>query len=405
MKGVHMERQQQPPTEPQEVNLFEYFLILAKRKRLIAAGAFGFAVLALVVCLVMSPIFEATTRLMPPQESGGSAAGQLLAQLGGAAGIVLGGGGSSSTGELFAGLLQTDPVVDAIIDRFDLVKLFDVSTRDEARMAVLLNVLRVEVDPKNGILSVTAADTDPRKAADMANAFVEELKKLLGRIAVTESSKKRVFFETQLKQAHEALSKAEEAIQGFQESTGAIKIDDQAAALLQQYISLRAAVVSKEVQLQVMKTYATANNPDLKRAEQELRALKEQLSRLEESGGGQDPNLIIPTDQIPTLGKEFIRKMRDFKYQEMLYELLVKQYEAARLEEARDAIIVQVINQAVPPERKARPKTRLVVLIAGATGFFLFILAALFLEFFERASADPENRNRMTEIRKYLRRF
>lgn len=387
-----------------EINLLDFFVLLLKRKRFILGGGLGMAVLAFVVCTVMSPMYFAMSQLMPPQQSSASAAAQILGQLGGLAGMVLGGGsGAVSVSDMYVQILQSPAVLDPVIDRFDLKKLYGYDTYVDTRKYLVDNILTAESDLKSGIILVGVYDVDPRRAADMANSFVANLKDLLENLATSEAGKRRVFFEGQLKKAHENLREAEAALQGFAEATGAIKIDDQASAVLQGITSLRAQVAAKEVQLKVMRTYATPNNPDLKMVEQELNGLMEQLRKLEEKQETASADAIIPTGQIPTVGTEYIRRMRDFKYKEMLYELLVKQYEAARLDEARESAVVQAIYPAKPPDKKAKPMMILMVALSGGLGIFLFTFSAVVIESLHKAFRKPENDGRFREMRRFLR--
>lgn len=391
-----------------EVTLLDYLIVILKRKRLILSGAVFLTLLALLACLVMTPSYEVVTRLMPPQDNSSGAAAQIMAQAGMALGVSSSLLGAESASDLYAGLLQTEAILDPVINRFGLVPYYDCGTLEKTREKILDDVLKVETDSKSGIISLTVYHANAEKGAQIANSFIEELRNLLTRIAVTDAGKRRIFLETQLKQAYENLKNSEDAFQTFQEATGAIKMDDQAAATLQQIVSLRALVLSKESQLNVMKTYATGNNPDFKRALSELRTLKEELERLEESTGQKQAggDIVIPTSQIPTLGKEYIRQLRDFKLNELMWEMIVKQYEAARLDEARESLTVQVICEAKPPSVPARPKTGLIAAIAGATGLFLFTFLAFLIEFVERTSeGNADDKARIREVKRLFWRF
>ena len=343
---------------------------------------------------------------MPPAQSSQGAAAQLLGQLGTAASMVLGGSTLPTTsGDLYVGLMQSDAILDQIIKKYELVKVYDVPTLEDARKLLSTEVLIPEVDAKSGIISVTVGDKDPSRAAGMANDFVVQLRALLGTLAVTEASKKRLFFESQLKEAYEMLGKAEEGLQGFQETTGLLKLEEQAQATLQGAALLKAQVTGREVQLQVMRTYATEANPDMIKAGEELKALKEQLAKLEEKQETSSSNVIIPTGLLPNLGREYIVKIREFKYREVLYDLIAKQYEAARLDEAKDAAIVQVIHEAKPPEKRAKPKIFVLVAVSTLAGGCLFTLLAFLAEAFEKASHNPENAGRLSSLTAYARKL
>ena len=384
-----------------EINLLDYLIVLLKWKRLILGITLGAAIITAIISLTMPPIYRAETKILPPQQ-GSSSAAQLLSQLGGAAGLVGGAVGIKTTNDLYIALLKSRPALDSIIDRFKLMELYKAKKREDARRA-LASALKAQDDKKSGIVTIGVEDKDPKWAAEIANAFVEELKNLNKGFAVTEAAQRRLFFEEQLKDTKDALIRSEESVKGFQERTGAIKIDEQATAVIGGIAQLRAQIAAKEVQLKVMRTYATPQNPDIQRAEEELRGMREQLRRLETESGNHNPDPLMPTGRIPAVGTEYIRKLREFKYQEALYEILLKQYEAARLDEVRDAAIIQVIEKAIPPEQRVKPKRRQMVMIAMITGFFLSVFAAFFMEYKEKAYSDPENKERIDTFRRYLK--
>ncbi len=384
-----------------EINLLDYLIVLLKRKRLITGITFGAAIITAIISLIMPTIYRAETKILPPQQSGSSLALGMLSQMGGIPDIASAALGLKTPGDLYVGILKSRTVADRIIDRFDLMKLYDVEYREDARKQLVEDVLDATGDKKSGLITISVEDKDPKRAADMANAFVEELKNLNRGLAVTEAAQRRLFFEEQLKDTKTSLLKAEEAMKGFQEKTGALQIEEQAKALIEGIANIRAQIAAKEVELKVMRTYSTPNNPDLQKAEEALKGLKLELSKLE-AKGGTNPDPLMPAGRMPSVGTEYIRKLRDLKFNETLYDLLAKQYELAKLDEARDAVVIQVVDKAVPPDKRAKPKRTLMVIIATFTGFFLAVFAAFFMEFKERASNDPENKERFETLKKYL---
>jgi tyrosine-protein kinase Etk/Wzc len=383
-----------------EINLLDLLIVLLKRKRLILGITFISALITAIVSLIMPPVFRAETSLLPPQPSS-SMALQALSQLaGGAAGIGAEVLGIKTPADLYAGLLKSNTVLDRIIDRFKLMELYDKEYRIDARKALLDNI-EVNVDKKSNIITISVEDKDPVRAAQMANAFVEELKALTKGLAITEASQRRLFFEEQIKDTKLALIKAEEDLKKFQEKTGAIKVEEQAKAVIEGIATLRAQIAAKEVEIKVMKTYSTPYNPDLQRAEEALRAMKAELQKLE-AKEGKNPDPLMPTGRMPEVGMEYLRKLRELKFNETLYDLLLKGYETARLDEARDAVVIQVVDKAIPPDKRAKPKRTLMVLVATFTGFFLSIFIAFFIEYKEKASQDPEQKERIEAIRKEI---
>jgi tyrosine-protein kinase Etk/Wzc len=383
-----------------EINLLDLLIVLLKRKRLILGITFMSALITAIVSLIMPPVYMAETSLLPPQPSSSMALQALFQLAGGAAGIGAEVLGIKTPADLYAGLLKSNTVLDRIIDRFKLMELYDKEYRIDAREALLDNI-EVNVDKKSNIITLSVEDKDPVRASEMANAFVEELKALTKGLAITEASQRRLFFEEQLKDTKLALIKAEEDLKKFQEKTGAIKVEEQAKAVIEGIATLRAQIAAKEVEIKVMKTYSTPYNPDLQRAEEALRAMKAELQKLE-AKEGKNPDPLMPTGRMPEVGMEYLRKLRELKFNETLYELLLQGYETARLDEARDAVVIQVVDKAIPPDKRAKPKRTLMVLVATFTGFFLSIFIAFFIEYKEKASQDPEQKERIEAIRKEI---
>ncbi len=379
-------------------DLLDLLLVMAKRKRLIIGITLGSAFLVAVISLLMSPIYLAETKILSPQVNSSMTA-QLLNQIGAASGLLGVAPGVKSPNELYIGLLKSRPVLDRIIDRFDLMKLYDVKYREDARRSLLKNI-KARNDLKSGIITVGIEDKDPKRCADMANALIEELRIMNKGLSVTEAAQRRLFFEEQLKDAKDSLSKAEDAMKGFQEKSGAVKIDAQADAIIGGISQLMAQIAAKEVQVRVMRTYSTPQNPDILRAEEELKGMRDQLSKLESKseGGG----VMVPTGNMPSTGTQYVRLMRDLKFNETLYELLFSQFQAAKIDEARDAAVIQVIEKAVPPEKRVRPKRRLMVLLAIISGFFISVALAFFMEYLEGASSNPEYREKVAKLKRTM---
>ncbi|OGC92574.1 MAG: hypothetical protein A2W25_12665 [candidate division Zixibacteria bacterium RBG_16_53_22] len=360
-----------------EINIPELLAKLARHKKMIGGITAGAAVVSLVVSLLMTPIFRAETKILPPQQNSSSIASQLLNQMGGFASLASSTIGIKNPNEMYIGFLRSRTVYDRIIDRFGLMKLYDAKYREDARKR-LADTLKA-TSGKDGMIVVSVEDRDPKRAADMANAFVEEMIGVSKGLALTEAAQRRLFFEEQLKDVKLGLARAEEGIKGFQEKTGALKIDDQARAVIQGIGNLRAQIAAREVQYKVAQTFATPQNPDLQRIEEELKGLKMELNKLEQKGGN-SPDPLMPTGRMPSVGMEYLRKLRDMKYNETLYELLAKQYEMAKLDEARDAAVIQIVDKAVPPERKVKPKKAIIVALSTIGGFLFSILMALLVE-------------------------
>ncbi|GFO59673.1 polysaccharide chain length determinant protein [Geomonas silvestris] len=382
-----------------EINLLDYLIVLLKWKRLILGVTFSCLAFAALLGLTLPKSYRAETRILPPQQGSAGMASQLLSQVGssltGLSGVL---SGNSQT-DLYLGMLQSRSVLDNIIKRFDLKKRYHEETFEAARKKLTKN-LRVQADAKSNVIVIAVEDREAQQAADLANAFVTELRWLTKGLAVTEAAQRRLFFEDQLKGSRESLTKAEEGVRGFQERTGTLQVDEQVKAVIKNIAQLRAEIASKEVELRVVKTYAKPSNPDLQKAEETLDGMKAQLAKLEsKTGSGSDP--LMPAGRMPSVGTEYLRKLRDLKFNEALFEMLLKQYEVARLDEAREAAVIQVIDPAVVPEKSVKPKMASLLAVFGCASLLFSILLAFFLEKRETMFRQPGNRQRLEKLKQY----
>jgi uncharacterized protein involved in exopolysaccharide biosynthesis len=382
-------------------HLVDLLIILAKRKSLIICCTLGAAVLSLVITLLLPKYFTATAKILPPQQNQSMATamlGQLGPLLGATAGKDL---GLRNPNDLYVAMLRSRTVEDSLVNRFSLMSVY----KDKLRVEALgdLESLTEVVAGKDGVISVSVEDRDPRRAADIANAYVFELTKLTKTLAVTDAGKRRLFFEQEVRTANDDLATAEQELKHTEETTGIIQLDNQSKVMLQSYADLRAQVAAREVQVQSMRSYATPENPDLVRAEQELSALRSQVARFEVGEGGRS-SANIALSKVPSAGLEYVRRLRDVKYREALLELLTKQYEIARIDESKDASIIQVLDQAVTPERKSWPHRSIMVLLATLLALLFSVIWAYLAESLQRAKEDPQHLARLQILRMYLLR-
>ena len=344
------------------VGLADLLTWIGEAKRLIGGVTFAVAIAALIYALNAAFIFTARTTLLAPntQQTSGSAALAALTSLGGLAG----GLSAKSPDELYVALLKGDSVQRALIDRFNLKEHYKVETYETLRK-VLPSYVRVAADKKSGLITVEVDDESPKFAADLANAHADEITKVLGRLAVSEAQLRRAFFENQLKETKENLVRAEQALQATQEKSGMIVLDKQAEALIGGAAQLRAQITEREVQLKVLRTSATDQNPDVMRLGSELRALRTELARMESSqGAGSTTSAVeMPVGQIPSASIDYVRARRELKLQETLLEGMVRQYWIAKLDEAKEGPALQQVDVALPPDRKSKPSRALIVIV------------------------------------------
>ena len=375
-----------------ELDMTELLLVLAQRKKRILQITIAAALAALLVTLLLPNMYTATATILPPQQKPSSL--NLIGQIGAIAGLGAGDLGLKNPADIFVAMLTSRTIEDNLINRFDLRKVYWKKRYQDARKT--LEGRSEIIATKEGPISISVTDRDPRRSAEIANAYVNELRRLNQNFALTEAGQRRLFYEQQLKAEQDELSAAELALKQVQERSGLLQPDAQGKAIIAGIADLRAQVAAHEVQLQTMRSYATANNPDLKRAETELAGLRGELAKLERAntiaGNG---NITIPARQMPEAELEYLRQARDLKYHEALYEFLGKQLEAARIDEANDTLLVQVVDTAVPPEKKSSPHRMLIVLISTMTAFVLACLGVLVVEAVRRKQQDPSQGARL----------
>ena len=382
-----------------EVSLLDIAIVLAKHKKLILGLPFLAAVIAAGITLLMPNWYTATTKILPPQQSQSSAAA-MLGQLGALAGASGGSLGIKNPNDTFVAMLKSRTIADAIIERFKLKELYDEKYLQDTRKELSNNVSISS--GKDGVITVEVNDKDPKRAADMANTYVEELEKLTLRLAVGEAGQRRLFFEKQLKQAKDDLTQAEIELTKYQKQKGVIDPKGQAGLTISAAAALRAQITAKEVQLASLRSFATPENPDLLRAQQELASLRAEMAKISQGNSGEVGDVLVSMGKAPEEGAAYLRRFRDMRYYETLYELLAKQYEVAKIDEAKDAAVIQVLDQAITPERKSKPKRLLIVLLTGIAVGFLGMLWAFVKEALDRARNEPEQAHRLSLVRKYL---
>jgi capsule polysaccharide export protein KpsE/RkpR len=345
------------------VSLTELLTWLGEKKKAIATVTGAVALVSLVVALLLPPIYTARASFLAPasqQQSGSAAALASLGALGGLGGIA--GFSAKTPDDLYVALLKSDSVLRGLDSRFDLKKHYDVETH-EALRRVFPDYVRVTADKKSGVIGVEVDDKDPKFAADLANAHEAEVTGLLGRLAVSDAQLRRVFFEKQLQDTKENLVKAEQALRGVQETSGMIVLDKQAEALITGAALLRAQIAEREVQLRVLRTSATEQNPVVIRLNSELSGLRAELARMESTQGGSPGSAVdMPVGKIPGAAIEYVRARRELKIQETLLEGMIRQYEIAKLDEAKEGPPLQQVDFAQLPDHKSKPSRLLIVL-------------------------------------------
>ncbi len=379
--------------EEDEISLLDLAIVLLKHKKLVLGLPALVAMGAVAVSLTLPNIYTGTTKVLPPQQSGGAAAA-MLAQLGGLAGLAGGAAGLKNPNDLYVAMLKSRTVADGLVQRFDLVNYYKAELQSDARKS-LEGQTKIAAG-KDGVISIEVDDQDPKRAAELANAYVDELFKLTKVLAVTEASQRRLFFERQFAQARENLAKAEIAARQAIDQGGLANMEAHGRTLLETSARLRGQISVKEVQIGSMRSFAAERNPALLQAQQELAVLKQELAKLEGTGKSAGSSTEKGT------GFDNLRLLRDVKYYETIYAMLAQQVELAKIDEAKDSSVLQVLDKAIEPERKSKPKRALIVMLATLAGGFVGVLLAFMREALNKARQNPESAARLQELRRYL---
>ena len=387
--------------QDEEINLLDYWRVIRKRGRMIL-GLVLVPVLAVGVYTYFfaTKIYESRAAILAPKESGGggasgvaaallnsSGAGQLLGGLGG----LLGGGGTNR--DTFVAILKSRSMAADLVDRFGLEKYYEAKYRDQA-IKMLQDVTEITVS-KEGVIAVVVEDKSPKLAADIANAYITNLDRLFARLGTTDASRQRAFVADRLETTERALRRAEEALRHFQETNKAIVLTEQSRSAIEAAARVRGQIAAAEVQLEVARSFATENNPDVVALKRQVSEMKRQLAQMEYgkglelssenvSAGQERREFHVPFTMVPELGMALIRLTREMKIQETVFQLLTAQFEQAKIAEARDTPTVQVLDRAGPADRPSKPSTRLNAAIAGVLSLLLSLLLAFFLEHLER---------------------
>jgi tyrosine-protein kinase Etk/Wzc len=375
--------------EEDEISLLDLVETLAERFWLLVLGPLAVGLTALGVSFVIAPTFTAKTTLMPPQAQQ-SAAASLIQSLGALGGVAGAAAGIKNPNDQIVALLKSRTLSDRMIDRFDLMKVYKAKLRQDARKRLEGNV-RIAANAKDGLVSIEVDDKDPKRAADMANAYVQELSRLMGSLAITEAQQRRVFFERQLKDAKDNMTRAELELKSGGIEADIYKSSPQAAVTA--VAQVQAQIAAQEVKLGSMRGYMTESAPEFRQGLVEMQALRAQLAKLEST----------EKSQSGSASGDYINRYRNFKYFETLFELFAKQYEIARVDESREGAVIQIVDPAIEPEWKSKPKRAQIAVIATLAAGFALVLYVFVAKALRNAARDPETAAKLQGIWRGLR--
>ena len=381
-------------------DLFDFLLVLSEARKTIAICILVFMAFGAVFCILAKPTFTGAALILPPQQSQSLA--MMMGQLGALASLA---GASSASSQLktpadmYLGILESRTIADHMISKFHLQDLYKTGKMEDTRTQ-LKNNSRFLVG-KDGLIHISVDDHDPNRASEMANGYVDELYSMNSHLAITEAAQRRAFFDEELADERKDMAAAEDDLKQTAEKTGIIHLGGQAESIIRSLALLRAQIASREVTINSMRMFATDQNPVAMRAQEEINSLREQLAKLENDP--RNPELTspigIPAGRLPAVSLEYARKLREVKYHETLFELLAKQYEAARIDEGKAAPLIQVVDRAVPPDRKSGPHRLWIMLGCGFIGFCLGYLLSVINRALRRAAQIPEYAIKLSLLR------
>jgi tyrosine-protein kinase Etk/Wzc len=369
----------------EEISLLDLLQTIVDNLRLLVLGPLAIGLTALCISYLIPPTYTAKTQFLPPQQQQSAAANMLasLGSLGGLAGAV---GGIKNPADQFLAYMKSVTVQDTLIERFKLQERYEAKTKTDARLALTISVRAAS--GKDGLISVEVDDKDPKFAAELANAHVEELGKLLGKLATTEAQQRRLFFEKQLTLAKDKLIQSEIELRAAGVSGSVLKSNP--ASAVAAVAGLQAGVTAQEVKLGAMRGYLSETAPEFKQALNELANLKAQLAKQEKD---------TPANSNSSAHGDYVSKYREFKYNETLFELFAKQFEIAKVDESREGAVIQVLDVAQPPERKSKPKKALIVIIAILAAAFALLLFVFVREALKNAGKDQGSAYKLNHLK------
>lgn len=368
--------------EADQIDVIGFLEVLARKTRLLVVGMLVALIGALIFCIFGPQWYRATARIVTPQQQQ-SMASAALSQLLPLAGIV---GGIKNPSDIYIGLLKTRVVLDRLVDKFKLMDAYDVKYREYARDELADNT-KIS-SGKDGLISIRVTHSSPDVAAKIANAYVEELSEITKYLAITEAQQRRFFFEKRLEGVRKDLAKAESLLGNSGVNARILKTEP--GAMARSLANIEASITAKQVQLASMKGYVTESSPEYKRALGELDALREQLAKGERNVSGESQT-------------EYMKLFRNYKYQEALYEQLARQYELARIDESREGVLVQIVDEAQPPEYASWPRKRIVVPLSVTLTLLVLIGYIYFVNWCRRIVGSRANGERFAGIKRAVR--
>lgn len=390
--------------EEAEISVLDLLAALGRKKYIFIRTVVVAVVIGILLVLFLPKNYTAEVTLLPPQSQSslGSMLSSELGGLGAMASLAGGSLGLKNPNDRYVAMFRSRVVEDAMVQKYGLMqeyhaKLLSVARKDFESHA------KVDGTTKDGLIHISVTDRNPQRAAELANGYVAEFRDLSQHLAISEAAQRRLFYQSQMQQAQDQLTEAEAAMVKAEQQTGIIQVGGQTEALIQEGAQLRGQIAAKEAEIEGLRSFAAPGNPNLQQAEQELSSLQQQLSALAGNGKGAEGDLLIPRGKLTDAEFDYLRKYRNVAYYQSIVNVLAQQYELAKLDEAKQGALIQVVDPAIPPDHKSSPKRGLILVASLLVGIFFGILFALLAEGWEALKNDPENSAKIEAVRQAFR--
>jgi uncharacterized protein involved in exopolysaccharide biosynthesis len=380
------------PSDGDEISLLDLLQTVVDNLRLLVLGPLAVGLAALGISFLIAPTFTARTQFLPPQQQQQqSSASALLQSLGSMGGLASAASGLKNPADQYIAFLKTQSIMDAMVERFDLQTRYEAEFKVDARKELEQNT-KISAG-KDSIIKLEVDDKDPKFAAELANGYVLELRRLMSRLSITEAQNRRAFFEGKVQEARAELAEADKALRATGISASTLKSSPLAA--VEVVARLKGAITAQEIKIGGMRGYLTESAPEVKQALVELATLRSQLAKAEKDE---------PAAVSGRLEDTYVERFREYKYKETLYEMFAKQYELARVDEAREGAVIQVIDPAQPPEKKSQPKKALIAIIATLAAGFALLLFVVVRQALRNAQREPDTADKLQALQRSWRK-
>lgn len=414
--------------EGKKLNIIDYFSVVVKWRKLIFVNFIVVCSITAIISLIVPKTFSANSTILPPANEADVFG--LSSLIGNLPLGPLGFGGVSEETYTFMAILHSRTVMEAIAKKFALMQRYDYENMEYTVEELRENVI-VEINEDGTITLSSMASTkflpgeeeenEARNLArDMANAFIEELDKVNTQLKTEKAHNNRIFIEKRYEQNINDLKNAEEELKTFQKTYGVIALPQQTVLAIETAAELNANIIAKEVEVSVLSGYVSESHSELTRAKSELTELRRKFDEMKtgrnrdlNNNGTQNTRLFIPLNEVPDLGLKYIRHYREVSLQQKILEFLLPQYEQAKIQEAKDTPTVQVLDKAVTPVKRKKPKRTIMVLLAGLLSMVFSVTGVFFVEYIRHLEANQQEDYRKVEnilqslrsdVRKLLRR-